>query len=235
MPVIYPKLYVKCQDEQDWSIFTDVTALISGASWWEYEGTYRDLPKVTFGSTSTTGSTPTSAPSLASLAIAGDNTVVPATVAEIPAKQRFVAPDDALHVAPRYKLVQHTGYMLTTHADGLPAMPTPPYQSENFTVASAGVFTLAGVHNFVTGELVAVSSAGTLPAGLDAVKVYSVVAMYAGTIRLRDITTGSMVVTSTSGSGIHAITKITDLDFQSSQVFRFSDVRRPQFSLSAPE
>lgn len=230
MPVIYPKLYVKCQDEQDWSVFDNVTALISGATWWEYEGTYRDLPKVTFG---TANNSPGNMLAT-NVPVAGLNKAVDSSSTTILTNLRTIGSDDALNIPPRNKLVQHTGYMLTTSEDGELVFPPPIASFYTFTISSPGVL-FFGDNLFVSGELVALSSDGTLPAGLSATAIYQLIKLGSTSARLRDTATGLMATTSSSGTGTHTATKLTDLVYQPAQTFRFSDTRRPQFSLSTPE
>jgi len=42
--VIYPKLWIKNHDDQEWSVFPNVTGYQEGATWYAYEGVFRNKP-----------------------------------------------------------------------------------------------------------------------------------------------------------------------------------------------
>jgi hypothetical protein len=194
----YEKLYLKLGSDDEWSVLKNVTGLWTNVEWWDWEGTYRDLPKVTLA-TVTGGTTNTT---VGGLAATGDNGATPALAADVPSRTRLVSADDALHIPPRAKLVRHTGIIIATHYAS--PWPVPAYTTP-FTAALTDEIT-ATAHAFLTGDVVRVHSAGVLPAGLDSTARYVVHRTGANTLLLRTLTTGELVDVTSAGTAPHTMT-----------------------------
>ena len=76
-----------------------------------------------------------------------------------------------------------------------------------FTAATPSTFTVAGGHNFVNGNRIRVSSAGTLPAGLNTNTTYFVINRTATTFQLSLTRGGTAVAITDVGTGAHTATE----------------------------
>lgn len=89
--------------------------------------------------------------------------------------------------------------------------------SPTFTFTASGTTLTATAHGWSNGDIVQVSSSGTLPAGLTADTAYYIVNATTNTIKLSTAKNGAPIITTTAGTGTHTCTVSSHKVYESLQ------------------
>lgn len=89
--------------------------------------------------------------------------------------------------------------------------------SPTFTFTASGSTLTATAHGWANGDLVKVSSSGTLPGGLTASTAYYIVNKTTNAIKLATIKNGAPIITTSAGTGTHTVTVSSHKVYESLQ------------------
>lgn len=236
--VIYPKLWIKNHDDQEWSVFPNVTGYQEGATWYAYEGVFRNKPGAGAGklvASLGTGQVPVAS----DVPVIGNGAAPGVTSAAVFPTLRMVADDEALGVPHRFKLVKHTGIILAVGEANLPTPTDPLSAVASITAVNLTTNVCTSVaHPFVTGDVAALmwtTLPTTVPVMTVATSLVSVIKLTADTFLLK-ASTGVILDFTNAGAGLQLALVDTARPAQPVPgVFRFSSLYRPQVSLEDPQ
>jgi hypothetical protein len=187
-------LYVTTEDGQ-LTIIHHVTDYRLGV-WPLWQQTYRDVfqgGEINLGTTTPTATVPAYGPQGLSPAASGAVTSL-----------IFGQSDDLSHTSPRAYISYESGYFVAQDDAVIPeAVPLRRDIAVTFTAAVTDICTSTG-HGFQTGDVVTVSSTGTLPTTLVSTQLYQVAKIDDNTFKLR-VKNGAIVDITAVGTGTHTI------------------------------
>lgn len=124
---------------------------------------------------------------------------------------RYVNPDEAEHVPPRFYVRRESGYLFALTDTAIEEPPSPATVAAVFTVSTTTDVCSATAHGFQTGDLVAVTSTTTRPAPLTATGIYEVLKLSDNAFMLR-VPGGVVIDFSSTGTGTHTALLINPMD-----------------------
>jgi hypothetical protein len=235
-PILYPKLWIKNHDDQEWSVFPNVTGYQEGATWYEYEGVFRNKG---VGAGKLTASLGTGqVPATSDVPVIGNGSAPGTTSAAVFPNLKMVADDEMLGVPHRFKLVKHTGIVLAVGEANLPTTVDPLSAVASITAVNLTTNVCTSVaHPFVTGDVAALmwtTLPTTVPVMSVATSLVTVIKLTTDTLLLKG-TTGTILDFTTAGAGLQlALVETARVPEPIPGVFRFSSLYRPQRSLEEP-
>lgn len=207
MAVIHPFISITTDFTSEPIILRDVTAKAIGRYYFT-TGTYRDLPRMTFGKVSASMGTGL-VPAITDIPVIGAGDAPQQTSAATFSRTRMVSSDDALHIPPRPLDHWETCYFFAYNEAVIPPAPSILAPSTcNFTAAVTGSVITALGNDLANQDKVLLVTTGTLPGGLSLAESYTVTKITGNTLRLVN-SAGVPVAITNTGTGTHTLVLIT--------------------------